>query len=349
MTEHLHIRSSKSSSTGPGDDQPARMSRRPPEPVDWFELFNRDQPSEDWAIPSLLPAGRQATIWAQHKTGKSLLTLDICAAAATGRPVLGQAPIPALKVVYLDMEMTEDDLEERITDLGYEAQQLGSLHYYLLPSLPPLNTPSGGDELMNIVDRHDAQLVVIDTLSRVVSGKENDADTVQAFYDCTGIRLKQRGVSALRLDHAGKDPGQGVRGSSAKGDDVDLAWELTGSGNDFLLKQSYSRISWVPQRMRLRRHTDPLRHVIIEDSWPAGTETCASHLDRLNIPKDATVKDATQALRAADITPRRKETVAAAQRWRRQPNPLREGREPRCDATGARLEEPGHAATGTTP
>jgi hypothetical protein len=303
-----------------------------PDPVDWHELFNRERRSEEWSLPGILPAGRQATIWARRKTGKSLLAVDLCAARAAGRPVLGQPAIAPASVLYLDMEMTDDDLEERITDLGYKPEHLGNLHYYLLPSLPPLNDYAGGQALMELVDRHQADLVVIDTISRGVTGKENDADTIQAFYRCTGIRLKQAGVSCLRLDHGGKDNERGERGSSAKGDDVDLAWELRGvGGNEYVLKQSYSRISWVPETITFRREVDPLRHVITQDAWPAGTTACADHLDQLDqlgVPLDAAVNAAVVALRDAEITPRRKEIVVAAQRWRRHPDRLARIAEP---------------------
>ncbi|MGK2947427.1 MAG: AAA family ATPase [Acidimicrobiales bacterium] len=290
-----------------------------PVPVDWHALVDREHRSEEWAIPSVLPAGRQATIWAKRKTGKSLLVVDLVAAVASGRPVLGEEVARPKSVIYCDYEMTEDDLEERVIDgLGYEPDELGNLHYYLLPTLPPLDDYHGGKALMALVERHQAEVVVIDTISRAIAGEENSADTIRAFYRCTGSLLKRAGVSVLRLDHGGKESDRGERGSSAKGDDVDLAWELREmGGNEYLLKRSYSRISWVPESLKLRRETEPLRHVLAGDTWPAGTSTCAEHLGRLGVDACATVAAAQAALKAAEVTPRRKEIVSAAQRFRR--------------------------------
>jgi hypothetical protein len=308
-----------------------------PDPIDWPAFWDRDHRADDWAIPQIVPAGRLVTIWATRKTGKSLLALDLAAAAATGRPILGQDHVTPTDVIYLDFEMTEDDLEERLGDLGYGPDSdLSRFHYYLLPTLPPLDDYAGGAALMQLVERHHATVVVLDTLSRVIAGDENSADTFRAFYRCTGLALKQAGIATLRLDHAGKEKDRGERGSSAKGDDVDLAWELRDAGGgEYLLKRSYTRLSWVPEAIKLRREAEPLRHVIAQDTWPAGTAACAKHLEDLALPVDTTVDSAVKALREAELTPRAKAVVTAAVRWRRSSDSAREGREPPREPSSA--------------
>lgn len=296
-----------------------------PQPVNWEEFWRRERRTDDWAIPTVVPAGRLVTVWAARKTGKSLFVLDIAAAAATGRPIMGGLHIDPIDVVYLDMEMTEDDLEERLTDLGYGPDaDLSRFHYYLLPTLPPLDSEAGGVALMRIVERHRPSVVVIDTMARVVDGEENSADTYRAFYRATGMRLKQAGVALLRLDHAGKQKDKGERGSSAKGDDVDVSWELREvGGGEFLLKRSYTRVSWVPEAIKMRRETDPLRHNagLAAGGWPSGTAGCAAHLDDLELPLDVTVSAAITELRRHDLSPRSKQVVSAALRYRREHRP----------------------------
>ena len=83
--------------------------------------------------------------------------------------------------------MTEDDLRERLTGFGIgPGTDLSNLHYYLLPSLPPLNTIDGSRTLQSLLDLHNPSLVVIDTLGLVVSGEENSAETVRSFYQFFG-------------------------------------------------------------------------------------------------------------------------------------------------------------------
>lgn len=209
----------------------------------------------------MLPRGRQVVVYSEAKTGKSLLGLDIAVRLAIGMEILGRPSPGAQNVLYLDMEMTESDLRERLSDMGFGPESdLSRLSYYMLPNLAPLDTPAGGLELVDLACQHDAALVVVDTTSRVLSGAENDADTMRAFYRHTGSLLKREGRTTLRFDHAGKDRSRGQRGSSAKADDVDVVWELTRTRAGLRLRATHRRQAWVPESLELTRFSDPLRH-----------------------------------------------------------------------------------------
>lgn len=269
-----------------------------PHPIRWPEFWGREHVGEDWLVHPILPRGRQVALWARHKTGKSLLTLEVAAALAVGRGCLSQAAGEPIDVVYLDMEMTEDDLRERLEDLGYGPDDdLARLHYYLLPSLPALDTEAGGRALHAIADRHEAKAVVIDTMARVVAGDENDADTYRDFYRCTGMGLKARGISVLRLDHGGKDPTKGQRGSSSKGDDVDVVWQLRPLDSGLELKKDVSRMAWVPEKVVMQRTEGPLRHIVTEGAgYAAGTKEVAEAMLELGV--DPLTMTQTAAVRA---------------------------------------------------
>jgi len=177
-----------------------------PRPVDWKTFWEAPVADPEYVIAPLFAAGRQTAIFSTAKTGKSLLVLDMVAAAVTGRSVLGLPARPPIRAVYIDMEMTEADLRERLSDLGYGPDNdLSRLRYFQLPSLPPLDTELGGLVLAEVVAGHNADLVIIDTMARVVTGDENSSDTYRAFYRHTGLRLKTLGVALARLDHMGKD------------------------------------------------------------------------------------------------------------------------------------------------
>jgi bifunctional DNA primase/polymerase-like protein/AAA domain-containing protein len=293
-------------------------------PIYWPDFWKREHTAEAWLVEPIVPRGRQVALWATHKTGKSLITLEVAAALATGRPCLGNSAKFPIDVIYLDFEMTEDDLHERLDCLGYGSDSdLDRLHYYLLPALPPLDSPPGAATLLDLVDHHHATLVVIDTMARVVAGEENSADTYRAFYRYTGTRLKAQNVSLLRLDHAGKNADQGQRGSSAKGDDVDLVWQLVATDDGLELRRHASRISWIPPKVALRRHDeiDDLHHTIhLVGAWPAGTRDMADQLDELNVPLSATRREARLALTANQRTATN-EILGAALKYRRQRPP----------------------------
>ena len=284
--------------------------------LDWPTFWKRDRTESDWLLDEVLARGRGHAFYAKQKEGKSEFLL-----CATLRLL---AESPNVVILYLDYEMGEDDIYDRLNEMGCGPDtDLDRLRYALLPTMAPLDTPDGGSELLNRVavlenefpDHH--IVAVIDTTGRALEGDENSADTIRAFYRHCGIGLKQRGVTWARLDHAGKDAERGQRGSSAKGDDVDIVWRIVRTGSGTELRRDAARPSWVPERVAFERVTVPhLPYVRVADTWPAGTKEVAAILDDLGVAVDASVRAATTALRAAGQA-RRNEVNRAAVRWRK--------------------------------
>jgi hypothetical protein len=289
--------------------------------TDWPAFWSDEQPmSNDWAIEPIVPAGRQVSIWARAKVGKSLLLLDLAAAAATGRSVLGQPGRDPVDVVYADLEMSADDLRDRMSDLGYGPDSdLSHLHYFQGGRIPPLDTAVGGEAAAATCAHHRARLLVVDTMARAVTGEENSSDTYRNFQLHTGGRLRALGVSVVCLDHGGKDPRQGSRGSSAKEDGADVIFSLGQVGEFLVLRCTHSRVPWVPTETVIKREEEPaLRHVLAPVAYPAGSAECAELLDKLEVPLDASVRVAKAALKAAGEG-RRDAVIAAALKYRRRP------------------------------
>jgi hypothetical protein len=294
------------------------VSGRLPVPVDWATFWQRGSMTGEFLLEPLIPAGRAVAMYALAKSGKSLLNLECAAKLAAGRAVLGQPARAPISVVYMDMEMTEDDLRNRLEDLGFGADDdLSNLHYFLLPTLPPLDNAEGGAAMTELCAVYEPHLVIIDTMGRTIVGRENEADTFRGFYRHTGARLKAAGIASVRLDHEGKDTDRGQRGSSAKAEDVDLVWHLTADGPNVKLRVTHKRIPWVPDQLHLKRVTEPhVAHHVVPRAWPKGTADVAALLDQLDVPTDATTAHALDALRAAGEG-RRTEVVTAALRQRK--------------------------------
>jgi len=292
--------------------------------VDWESFWTKDHADEEWLAYPVIPAGRTIALYAPAKAGKSTVVLAVAAAAATGRKVLGQwtAERP-VRTLYLDYEMTEADLWERLTELGYgHDDDMSHLHYALLPSLPPLDTQPGADALIALATDLDVELVVVDTFGRAVEGDENDADTVRDFYRLSGRPLKQAGISVARTDHSGKDIAKGQRGSSAKNDDVDVVWQLARTESGVVMTRTHSRVSWVPETVTIRRdeRSDGVVEYLVDQgsrAYPAGTKEAADVLDAIGVPVDCSRRTAQKMLSEAGKGLRTK-VLSAALAWRRE-------------------------------
>lgn len=310
---------------GPADELPNDPA--PPDPydanlldmlVDWPEFWQRDQSEADWIAEPIIPAARSVSIYAPGGTGKSLFTLWMAATIANGRVGLDGRPVKARRVLYIDYEMTADDLLERLSAMGYgEESDLANLHYALLPSLPPADAPEGGKAIARLAQLVDAELVILDTFSRAVSGDENDADTVRSFYRWTGLHLKAEGRAFIRIDHAGKDIERGQRGTSAKNDDVDVVWQMTkAEANGFKMTAKKRRMGWVPEVVELQQFDEPnLHYKLVEGLAPAGTDKVVRDLDALGVPVFASARQASKLLKDAKRGAR-DQLVRAAQKKR---------------------------------
>lgn len=277
--------------------------------IHWPEFWRQEEDLEArWLSEPIIAAERAHALYAGAKTGKSLLLLQVAAALATGRPFLDKRAHDPVGVLYADYEMTEEDLRQRLVQFGYGADDdLDPLNYYLLGAGQALDTVDGGLALMETAHDAGVKLVIIDTTARAVAGGENDADTLRAFYRCSGVGLKRLGIAWVRVDHSGKDAAKGQRGTSAKNDDVDVVWRLGPAGGEgaFNLEATHQRMGWVPRKVELQLANS---HGAVQwmrrgsRIYGPGVRELAAEMKRVGVPVDASWRAAKDWLREHKVS-----------------------------------------------
>jgi hypothetical protein len=304
----------------------AEKGNREPEPwpfkpVDLEALAGRQFTETEWLVEDIWPVGRQIHIHAQRKAGKSLLMLWIACHLAIGLDPFTREPRIPKVVGYYDPEMSEEDLRERLEDMGFlpiPPLLAQNLHYYLMQPLPPLDTEQGGLMLLQQCLAAKETVVLIDSLARFIQGKENDSNTYFDLYRFTGRPLKAAGIDMGRSDHEGWEEGRS-RGSSAKNDDVDIVWHLKPTDDGMELTRKFARVSYVPETVSVLKRVEPNLHFTRSVmSWPAGTTDKAKELDELQIPLDAGRRSITKALKDAGRSVGATNVLTAAIRYRKQ-------------------------------
>ncbi len=299
----------------------ARQAEREGSPtnsfLNWGSFFATDFGKVELLPGRILAPGQQIAVVGEGKAGKSLLVQEWLWRMATGQPFLGDrahAPVP---VLYVDAENGHQDIQARLISYGAGPDRMGLLTYASFPAIRPLDTPGGGQDLLRLVDESGAEVICLDTVSRFISGPENDADTWLSLYRCTLLPLKRAGKSSIRLDHLGKDSERGARGSSAKTQDVDHVWELRAQGGGALtLKRTYTRTGIGPDHFAIvrqaRQHGDTYapggtRHILM--TWdtetpptPGSDEDIIRRLDAADVPADAGNRVVRQALQKLQIS-----------------------------------------------
>jgi hypothetical protein len=224
--------------------------------------------------------------------------------------------------LYLDYEMSEDDVSDRLIALGYgPGDDLTYLHYVLPPLLPPLNTHNGREQVRRLAHLCQAEAVIIDTMGRAVEGEENSADPYRDYARLTGMILKGDGISVLRTDHAGKSKDRGQRGSSAKNDDVDVVLEIIKRSNAWEIKRLHTRITWVPENtvIEMVTYSDDRVDIRVASGsiplWDDGTPELGREMLALGVDRTWNAEAANRAYKTAYGAGVKRSRYQSAMRW----------------------------------
>lgn len=140
----------------------------------------------DWLVEKLIPAGNRGVIFGEYGSFKSWFLLDLAIHVAAGRALFGQFSVPqSRKVVFIDEEMSERTLRRRVKLLAEGA----GLHTEDLPfrAVSHAGIRFDGEQVRQLLQElqeegFDPDVIVVETLRRVIEGSENDAEDVSKFW-----------------------------------------------------------------------------------------------------------------------------------------------------------------------
>ena len=239
-----------------------------PVPINWPAFAATEHKVADWLAEPVLPRGKLTMIYSTGGAGKSLLGLELGAKVALGQAVIDRPESDPLSVVYIDGEMTESDLADRLRSMNINAVELVNLHYYLLQALPPLDTLEGGMALLEICRAHKAEICIIDPLVYMIEGDENESGPIKNMGRFTDA------APQTRRHYAAADgpfrQGQATRATRSQRKtehrrcylENDGAWRWRRLSSK--LPEGKRRQGWIPERIDLVRTAGPLTHVHVE-------------------------------------------------------------------------------------
>lgn len=281
--------------------------------LDLAALLAVDRPERRWLVAGLVPMGASVSVVAPAGTGKSLLILALALSVARGDNRFAGIPTTTVRVLLVDMENSPDDLADRLAALGVTPDTVDHLERLVvlhLPPFAPLDSYPGAAELALVLDAYGMEpgdLVVLDSLQRVVAGPENDSDTLRSFYRHTGTLLKRRGLTVVRADNMGKDVERGARGTSGKRDDVDVELLMTRDASQpdmFWLRPGKTRLPGIEPLLVAQRVDDDtglLTYNSAADPFRTLVDKVTSRLDELSAPVATSQRAAADMLKAAGL------------------------------------------------
>ncbi|MEM7048134.1 MAG: AAA family ATPase [Acidobacteriota bacterium] len=195
-----------------------------------FDLF--DFPPRRFLLEPLILQKSLSMVYAPRGCGKTLFSIGLGWAIATGGRFLRWTAEEPNPVLYVDGEMPAEDMQERLRNLGKSQGvkndregmfQIASWDAQGPEGSPPdLSTERGRTEIERQL--RPGSLVVLDNVSCLLpTVRDNEADSwspTQAWL----LRLRRQGFSVLLVHHSGKSGAQ--RGTSRREDVLDLSISL---------------------------------------------------------------------------------------------------------------------------
>ncbi len=187
-----------------------------------------DMPPREMLLDPILPERSLAMLYAPRGVGKTLLSLSIGLAVASGSPLLRwRAPRP-WRVLYVDGEMPLVSLQERLRaiSIGLGAVIPNDGFRVLAADNTENGLSIGSEEGQRAIDPllRGVDLVIFDNLSTLcTNGSESASDAWVPMQNWL-LGLRRKGVAVLLVHHAGTNGRQ--RGTSRREDALDTVIAL---------------------------------------------------------------------------------------------------------------------------
>lgn len=197
-------------------------------------------------VPNVVYTGAVAVILGDSQVGKSWVMLSVAAAAATGiawptggKDAETRPPMPVLYVAAEDGGTVASRLQQWERAHG---RQLGAegVTFHIHPGAIDLLDDIQIDELCETVAERGYLFVVFDTIAASLGGEEEgNPQFSRVVQNMRRVLQATHGAGAVFLvHHFGKDKSRGARGGSSLYNDSDVFWELHGSRDAMVMKNT---------------------------------------------------------------------------------------------------------------
>ena len=185
------------------------------EPVRYYPRLDLDKPvpDTDWLVEDFLVSQEPTLLVGDGGVGKSFITMSLSLAVAGGDGTFLGLPVKKHgRVIVVDEENSADLVLQRLNALGLEKRHKENLDYIWYAGVDLLNEP---EKLLEEALDQEPTLIVIDSLSRVALGAEENSNTDMSMLVRKGIvpLARDTGSAVLVVHHTDKE-GRAPRGAT---------------------------------------------------------------------------------------------------------------------------------------
>jgi hypothetical protein len=255
-----------------GDGVGADENVAPPNLVltlaDWAE---RDLPPPDYICGNWLTTTSRAMIVAPTGLGKTMFALGLGMAIAGGRDFLRWHGVRPTRVLFIDGEMSNRLLKQRLADetarLGFSPNSFFALSREDCVGLKPLNTGPGQQFIESVIKSCDGvDLIVFDNIMSLIAGDQKDEEGWRQTLPWV-LSLTRRSVGQIWVHHTGHDESRsyGTKTREWQMDTVLFLESVKRVDTDVSFQISFSKAR--ERTPRTRDEFKKMRVALLDDRW----------------------------------------------------------------------------------
>ena len=226
-------------------------------PISGTEWLTRALPPVHHIVYPWLTEGAIAMIYGPAGVSKTNVTLDLALAIGDGTGFLNFDVPRARRVLYVDAEMQRTTVQSRLQKFHNHTPRLRGfanlwpMNYADVGGIANLAMPeAGGRDLINqALHLWQAEVLILDNKSSLMSGDENSAEAFQSFSGWL-LNIRAQGITTILVHHAGKKRPDGTlsqRGTSRVVDVMDCTVQLDGRAK---AKDGVIPVHWTFEKKR---------------------------------------------------------------------------------------------------
>ncbi len=196
--------------------------------IGFNDFLALDVPPREMLLSPILPERSLAMLYAPRGIGKTLLSLSVGLAVASGEPLLRWSAPRQRTVLYVDGEMPLVSLQERLRfiSLGLGVEIPNSRFRVLTADQTDDGISLGSEAGQTAIEPllHDVDLLILDNLSTLCTTGSESASEAWVPMQNWLLRLRRKGIAVLLIHHAGNNGRQ--RGTSRREDALDTVIAL---------------------------------------------------------------------------------------------------------------------------
>lgn len=190
------------------------------------ELLNENNLEVEWLVDKLIEKDSMTILHSNPKVGKTWISLNLAVALSSGNKYLNEFTVPCpIKVLYVSEEDNIKRIGQRLKLLPNMNNNYEVLDQNLKFAIHENINVIDNEKLQDLINVHLPEVVIIDSLSRIHSLKENDEGDMKRLMSKLEEIKRQYKISFVLIHHSRKENNKGgYSGSSMRGSSVIWAW-----------------------------------------------------------------------------------------------------------------------------